>query len=89
MSNYTKATDFAAKDTLASGNPSKIVRGTEINTEFAAIQTAVNSKADIAGPTFTGTVTIPTLAVSSNGTVGGTLTVTGAFEAASVDGGSF
>ncbi len=89
MSNYTKATDFAAKDTLASGNPSKIVRGTEINTEFAAIQTAVNSKADIAGPTFTGTVTIPTLAVSANGTVGGTLTVTGAFEAASVDGGSF
>jgi hypothetical protein len=89
MSNYTKATDFAAKDTLASGNPSKIVRGTEINTEFAAIQVAVNSKADIAGPTFTGTVTIPTLAVSANGTVGGTLTVTGAFEAASVDGGSF
>jgi hypothetical protein len=89
MSNYTKATDFAAKDALASGNPSKIVRGTEINTEFAAIQTAVNSKADIAGPTFTGTVTIPTLAVSSNGTVGGTLTVTGAFEAASINGGTF
>jgi hypothetical protein len=89
MSNYTKATDFAAKDALSSGNPSKIVRGTEINTEFAAIQVAVNSKADIAGPTFTGTVTIPTLAVSNNGTVGGTLTVTGAFEAASVDGGSF
>lgn len=46
MSNYNKATDFATKDTLASGNPAKIIKGTEINTEFANIQTAVNSKAD-------------------------------------------
>lgn len=46
MSNYTKSTDFASKDTLASGNPGKIIKGTEINTEFANIQTAVNSKAD-------------------------------------------
>jgi hypothetical protein len=89
MSNYTKATDFAAKDTLASGNPSKIVRGTEINTEFAAIQVAVNSKADSASPTFTGTLTASTLAVSANATIGGTLTVTGVLDAASVDGGSF
>lgn len=89
MSNYTKATDFAAKDSLGSGNPAKIVRGTEINTEFAAIQVAVNSKSDTASPTFTGTVTIPTLAVSANATVAGTLTVTGALEAASVDGGTF
>jgi len=89
MSNYTKATDFAAKDSLSSGNPAKIVRGTEINTEFAAIQTAVNTKADLASPTFTGTTTIATLAVTGNQTVAGTLTVTGALEAASVDGGSF
>ena len=61
----------------------------EINTEFANIQVAVNSKSDTASPIFTGTVTIPTLAVSANGTVGGTLTVTGALEAASVDGGTF
>lgn len=89
MSNYTKATDFAAKDALSTANPLKLVRGTEINTEFAAIQTAVNTKADLASPTFTGTVTAVTLAVTGNETVGGTLTVTGAFEAASVDGGSF
>jgi hypothetical protein len=89
MSNYTKATDFAAKDSLPSGNANKIVRGTEINTEFAAIQTAVNSKADLAGPTFTGTLTAVTLAVTGNETVAGTLTVTGALEAASVDGGTF
>jgi len=89
MSNYTKATDFAAKDALSTGNPLKLVRGTEINTEFAAIQTAVNTKADLASPTFTGTLTAVTLAVSGNETVGGTLTVTGALEAASVDGGTF
>jgi hypothetical protein len=40
VTNYTKATDFAAKDALLTGNPSKLVKGTEINTEFAAIQTA-------------------------------------------------
>jgi hypothetical protein len=89
MSNYTKATDFAAKDALSTGNPLKLVRGTEINTEFAAIQTAVNTKSDLASPTFTGTVTAVTLAVTGNETVGGTLTVTGALEAASVDGGTF
>lgn len=89
MSNYTKATDFASKDALASGNPLKLVRGTEINTEFAAIQTAVNSKADLASPTFTGTLTAATVAVTGNQTIAGTLTVTGALEAASVDGGTF
>lgn len=89
MSNYTKATNFASKDALSTGNPLKLVRGSEINTEFDAIETAVNTKADSASPTFTGTVTAVTLAVTGNETVGGTLTVTGALEAASLDGGSF
>jgi len=89
VSNYTKTTDFAAKDALSTGNPSKIVRGTEINTEFANIQTAVNSKANSASPTITGTAVIAALTVTGNETVGGTLTVTGALEAASMDGGSF
>lgn len=89
MSNYTKATDFASKDALISGNPSKLVRGTEINTEFAAIQTAVNSKADLASPTFTGTLTAVTVAVTGNQTIAGTLAVTGALTAASIDGGTF
>ena len=40
MSNYVKSTDFAAKDALLTGNPSKIVKGTEINAEFAAVQVA-------------------------------------------------
>lgn len=46
MSDYTPATNFAAKDALVSGNPAKIVKGTEISAEFTAIQTAVNSKLD-------------------------------------------
>jgi hypothetical protein len=60
MSNYTKSTNFATKDALTSGNPLKIVKGTEINTEFDNIQTAIATKADLASPTFTGTPTLPT-----------------------------
>jgi len=60
MSNYTKSTNFATKDALSSGNPLKIVKGTEINTEFDNIQTAVATKADLTSPTFTGTPTLPT-----------------------------
>lgn len=61
MSNYTKSTDFASKDSLASGNAAKIVKGTEIDTEFNNIATAVATKADLASPTFTGTVTAGTV----------------------------
>lgn len=64
MSDYTKATDFAAKDALTSGNPAKLVKGTEIDTEFDAIQAAVNSKANKASPALTGTATAVNLTVS-------------------------
>jgi hypothetical protein len=47
MSNYTKSTDFASKDTLPSGDSAKIVRGTEIDAEFEAIEVAVNSKVNV------------------------------------------
>jgi hypothetical protein len=66
MSNYTKSTNFATKDALASGNPLKIVKGTEIDTEFNNIATAVATKADLSGPSFTGTVTIATLALTND-----------------------
>jgi len=75
MTAYTKSTNFATKDTLTSGDPLKIVKGTEINTEFDNIATSVNSKSDTASPTFTGTVTIPTVSVS--GTTDSTSTSTG------------
>ena len=76
MTNYTKSTNFATKDALASGNALKIVKGTEIDTEFNNIATAVATKADLASPTFTGTVTIPTLAVTSTSTLTGVATLT-------------
>lgn len=70
MSQYTKSTNFASKDALASGNPSKIVKGTEIDTEFNNIATAVNSKADTASPTITSpTLTSPILGTPSSGTL--------------------
>lgn len=53
MSNYTKTTNFAAKDSLPSGNPAKIVKGTEINTEFDNIAVAIATKADLISPSFT------------------------------------
>jgi hypothetical protein len=65
MTDYTKTTDFAAKDSLPSGDTGKIIRGTEFETEFDNISTSIATKADLASPTFTGTATIPTAAVTS------------------------
>ena len=68
MSNYTKATNFATKDTLPTGNSGKIVKGTELDDEFNAIASAISSKADTASPTFTGTPAAPTASSGSNTT---------------------
>ncbi len=46
MSNYTKSTNFASKDALSTGNALKIVKGTEIDTEFNNIATAIATKQD-------------------------------------------
>jgi hypothetical protein len=67
MSNYSKTTDFEAKDSLPTGDSGKIIRGAEFETEFDAISTAIATKADTAGPTFTGTLTFETI---SDGTIG-------------------
>ena len=40
MTTYTKSTNFATKDALLTGNPAKVVKGTEIDAEFNAIQAA-------------------------------------------------
>ena len=68
MANYVKSTNFASKDSLATGNPLKVVKGTEIDVEFNAIATAVQSKADSASPTFTGTPFAPTASPGTNTT---------------------
>jgi len=68
MSNYVKSTNFTTKDTLPSGNASKIVKGTELDTEFNAIASAISSKADTASPAFTGSPTAPTATSGTNTT---------------------
>ena len=68
MSNYTKATNFTAKDTLPTGNSGKIVKGTEIDTELTAVASAISSKADLNSPALTGTPTAPTASAATNTT---------------------
>lgn len=66
MTDYVKSTNFASKDSLATGNPLKIVKGTEFDTEFNNIATAIATKADIANPTFTGVPSAPTASAGTN-----------------------
>jgi hypothetical protein len=68
MANYIKTTDYSVKDTLISGDPDKIVKGTEIDEEFDAIAVAIQTKADLVSPTFLGTPTAPTASQSVNNT---------------------
>jgi hypothetical protein len=46
MSDYTKLTNFAVKDGYTTGNPAKVIKGTEIDDEFNAISTAIATKYD-------------------------------------------
>jgi microcystin-dependent protein len=66
LSSYIKSTNFTSKDSLPSGAPLKIIKGAEFDTEFNAVATAVNSKADLDSPTFTGTPTAPTPAAGAS-----------------------
>ena len=59
MTNYSKTTNFTAKDSLVSGDANKIVKGSEIDAEFDNIATASATKANIASPVFTGVVSFP------------------------------
>ena len=77
MSDYSKTTNFTAKDSLPSGNPSKIVKGAEFDTEFNNLATHIATKADLASPTFTGTVTAAAVSV------------TGTLSAGAIDGGTY
>ena len=68
MSNYTKATNFATKDALTTGNPLKTLSGTELDDEFNAIQVANNTKANASNAALTGTPTAPTAAADTSTT---------------------
>ena len=49
MANYTIAVGWSGKDALADSDANKVISGADFNTEFTAVQTAVNTKADLAG----------------------------------------
>jgi hypothetical protein len=88
LSNYTKATNFASKDALSTGNPSKVIKGTEIDAEYTAIASAISSKADSNSPTLTGTPLTPTASAGTNTTqIASTAFVTTAVAAAFPSGG--
>lgn len=40
---YTKTTDFASKDSLLTGDPAKVVKGSEIDAEFDNIEAAIGT----------------------------------------------
>jgi hypothetical protein len=65
VSNYVKSTNFAVKDGLPSGDPLKVVKGTEIDTEFNNIATSISSKSNLSSPTFIGTPFAPTAAAGT------------------------
>lgn len=48
MSDYTKTTNFTAKDSLTTGDPNKRIKGVDHDTEYDAIATAVGTKFDSA-----------------------------------------
>lgn len=68
MSNYVKATNFTAKDSLLTGNPAKIIKGAEIDDEFNLIATAIGTKPDSNSPTLTGIPVAPTATAGTNTT---------------------
>jgi hypothetical protein len=90
MSNYTKSTNFATKDALSSGNPLKIVKGTEIDTEFNNIATAISTKTDNANAAITGG-SIADAAISGGSITGTAISggsITGITDLAVTDGGT-
>ena len=96
MADYSKTTNFGAKDTLPSGNSGKIISGGEFDTEFNALQTAIATKADLISPALTGSASAQTLGVSvalnSTGatTLSGTTTLAGTLAGTfTIDGGTF
>jgi len=64
MSNYNLQIAWSGKDALSDSDPDKVVSGGDFNTEFLAVKTAVNSKADLANTSQV--VTAATAAAGTN-----------------------
>jgi hypothetical protein len=70
MSNYTLAVNWSGKDGLSDSDAAKVISGSDFNSEFTTVRTAINSKADLNGDA------TEDFAIN-NATVAGTLAVTG------------
>jgi len=70
MSNYTLAVNWSGKDALSDSDAAKVISGSDFNSEFTTIRTAVNSKANLNGDATEDFA-------SNNATIAGTLAVTG------------
>ena len=76
MSNYTLAVNWSGKDGLSDSDAAKVISGSDFNSEFTTVRTAVNSKADLNGDA-SESFAIDDATVAGTLTVGETLTVTG------------
>lgn len=74
---YSKTTDFASKDSLLTGDPAKIVKGTEIDAEFDNIEAAFDDLGTMAGQAASAVAV--TGGTIDGATVGGTTPAAGTF----------
>ena len=70
MSNYTLAVNWSGKDGLSDSDAAKVISGSDFNSEFTTVRTAINSKADLNGDADEDFA-------ADNVTIAGTLAVTG------------
>lgn len=74
MADYTQTTFFTVKDGLASGNPLKLIKGSEFDGEYDAISTAIGTKVDTAGDGID--ITDKTISLSLSGLTSATIATT-------------
>ena len=76
MSDYTIAVNWSGKDSLSDSDAAKVISGSDFNTEFTTVRTAINSKADLNGDS-SESFSANNATIAGNATIGGTLAVTG------------
>ena len=76
MSNYTLAVNWSGKDGLSDTDAGKVISGSDFNSEFTTVRTAVNSKADLNGAADE-SFAMDDATIAGTLTIGETLTVTG------------
>lgn len=66
MSDYNLQIAWSGKDALGDSDPDKVVSGGDFNTEFLAVKTAINSKADLANTSQVVTAATATAGTNTN-----------------------